>query len=132
VGKANTEAAGAYPEDLTDEIAKRIIETWKRILNLEWLRYQMQQKAKQISELQVKWLSNGKRLYEESSPTVVNPLSKDPKNCIGSKAKPRKRTRWLQEAEAGRRVVNHQSFVHGLTPNGCGGHDYETCNAMDA
>ena len=63
----------------------------------------MQQKAKQISELQVKWLSNGKRLYEESSPTVVNPLSKDPKNCIGSKAKPRKRTRWLQEAEAGRR-----------------------------
>ena len=92
----------------------------------------MQQKAKQISELQVKWLSNGKRLYEESSPTVVNPLSKDPKNCIGSKAKPRKRTRWLQEAEAGRRVVNHQSFVHGLTPNGCGGHDYETCNAMDA
>jgi site-specific DNA-cytosine methylase len=85
VGKANTEAAGAYPEDLTDEIAKRIIETWKRILNLEWLRYQMQQKAKQISELQVKWLSNEdrrrKRLYEESSPTVVNPLSKDPKKC---------------------------------------------------
>ena len=37
VRKGNTEAAGAYPPDLTDATAKKIIEAWKRILNLEWL-----------------------------------------------------------------------------------------------
>ena len=37
VRKGNTAVAGAYPPDLTDATAKKIIEAWKRILNLEWL-----------------------------------------------------------------------------------------------
>lgn len=37
VRKGNTEVGGAYPPDLTDATAKKIIEAWKPILNLEWL-----------------------------------------------------------------------------------------------
>ena len=73
VGKKNAEAAGAYPEELTAIIAKKVSETWKRVLNLEWLRYQMKQKTDKINELQVKWLQNEerrrKRIYEETAPS---------------------------------------------------------------
>ena len=58
VGKQNTEAAGACPMDLTAVIAKKIVETWKRVLNLEWLRFQMKRKSGEASELQSKWLDN--------------------------------------------------------------------------
>eukprot|EP00435_Cladocopium_sp_Y103_P073963 s637_g46.t1 len=61
-GKDATEAAG------TDAVAAKIIETWKRVLNLEWLRHQMATKSSQVSELRVKWLDNEekrrKRIYE--------------------------------------------------------------------
>ena len=87
VGKANTEAAGAYPEELTEAIAKKVIETWKRVLNLEWLRFQLQQKSNLINDLQVKWLDNEekrrKRLYEERSPSKTNPLTREPKRRKG-------------------------------------------------
>eukprot|EP00435_Cladocopium_sp_Y103_P055845 s804_g18.t1 len=83
IGKQNTEAAGAYPEELTDEIAKKIVSAWKRVLNLEWLRFQMKQKADQVNSLQSKWLANEekkrKREYEEAEPIAVNPLSHEPK-----------------------------------------------------
>eukprot|EP00435_Cladocopium_sp_Y103_P011877 s4293_g3.t1 len=85
VGKRNTEAAGAYPEELTAIIAKKIVEAWKRILNLEWLRHQMKEKTSKINELQVKWLENEerrrKRVYEETGPSVTNPLTKEPKKA---------------------------------------------------
>ena len=38
IGKGKTEAAGAYPEELADEIALLVVATWKRVLNLEWWR----------------------------------------------------------------------------------------------
>ena len=41
VGKQNTEAAGAYPEELTTEVARKVVNTWKRVLNVEWLRWQV-------------------------------------------------------------------------------------------
>ena len=71
VGKANTEAAGAYPQELTDALAVKIVETRRRVLNLEWLRFQLSQKSNRINELQVKWLDNEekrtKRIYEEGA-----------------------------------------------------------------
>lgn len=83
VGKANTEAAGAYPQELTDALAVKIVETWKRVLNLEWLRFQLNRKSSQINELQVKWLENEekrrKRIYDEGEPLSVKPLTQEPK-----------------------------------------------------
>ena len=52
MGKQKTEAAGAYPEEPTDAVAKKIVETWKRVLNLEWLRYQFKMKSNLINKLQ--------------------------------------------------------------------------------
>lgn len=54
VGKSATEAAGAYPEELTDAIAAKVMDTWKRTLNLDWLRHQMTVKAGEVNELQKK------------------------------------------------------------------------------
>ena len=83
LGRAYTEAAGAYPEELTEAMAAKIVETWKRVLNLEWLRYQMKMKTTQVNQLQIKWLENEekrrKRVYEDTSPVYVNPLSTKPK-----------------------------------------------------
>eukprot|EP00435_Cladocopium_sp_Y103_P072540 s106_g40.t1 len=91
IGKQNTEPAGAYPEELTDAVAKKVISAWKRILNLEWLRYQLAQKADQVNELQKKWLANEekkrKREYEDAEPVDTRPLSQEPKSMgAGSKA----------------------------------------------
>lgn len=82
-GRTRRLHAGACPEDLANAIAAKVVETWKRILNLEWLRFQMQQKSDMISQLQVKRLENEerrrKRIYEDASPSFVNPLSQEPK-----------------------------------------------------
>ena len=70
---------------MTDAIAVKIVETRKRILNLEWLRYQMKMKSNLVNTLQIKWLDNEekrrKRVYEEASPTNVNPLSSEQKKA---------------------------------------------------
>jgi hypothetical protein len=84
IGKGNTEAAGAYPPDLTDAIAKKIVEAWKRILNLEWLRYQLQQKFDKVNKLQERWLENEekrrKRVYVEEEPSNTRPLTGEVKS----------------------------------------------------
>ena len=60
-----------------------MVETWKRVLNLEWLRYQLRQKTDKINELQIIWLQNEekrqKKIYEETAPVNTNPLSSEPK-----------------------------------------------------
>ena len=79
VGKGNTEVGGAYPPDLTDATAKKIIEAWKRILNLEWLWYQLQQKSDKVNKLQGRWLENEekrrKRVYVEEEPSNTRLLT---------------------------------------------------------
>ena len=88
MGKQKTEAAGAYPEEPTDAVAKKIVETWKRVLNLEWLRYQFKMKSNLINKLQAsnQWLENEerrrKRVYEDSAPENQQALSSEPKKVV--------------------------------------------------
>lgn len=60
-------------------IASKIIESWKRTLNLEWLCYVIKQRASEINDLQVKWVTNEekrrKRLFDDGVPLKVNPLT---------------------------------------------------------
>ena len=95
VGKQNTEAAGAYPEELTTEVARKVVNTWKRVLNLEWLRWQVMQRSSQVSELQAKWLKNEerkrKRDYDDAAPVTTNPLSSDTTRRSQKQWKPRAR-----------------------------------------
>ena len=58
VGKQCTEAAGEYPAELANIIAKNIVATWKRTLNLEFWRYKLAMKQDEVSELQKKWVVN--------------------------------------------------------------------------
>ena len=80
VGKHDAEPAGAYPEELTDAVAQKVISAWKRILNLEWWRFEVAKKSNQVNSLQAKWLANEekkrKRKYEDAKPLQTNPLSK--------------------------------------------------------
>ena len=79
VGKRQTEASGEYPPDPAKEVAKSVVSTWKRVLNLERWRFQLQQREHEVSELQKKWLVNEekrrKRIYEEAEPEYQNPLT---------------------------------------------------------
>ena len=90
IGKTQTEAAGAYPPELASEVAKRIVATWKRILNLEWWRHRIEVGESEVSELQKKWLANEekrrKRLYEEKEPIYQNSLSASKKAKLVAKA----------------------------------------------
>ena len=49
-------------------VAEKVVATWKRIIKLEWLRYEMDHKKDEINELNAKWVSNEekrrKRIYE--------------------------------------------------------------------
>ena len=58
IGKDKTEEAGAYPEDLATEIAKKVVQSWKRTLSLEWWRYREASCSEEVSQLQKKWLAN--------------------------------------------------------------------------
>ena len=66
VGKEKTEAAGEYPDLLCEEIAVKVVRSWKRTLNLEWWRNQVKIKGKEISELQMKWLANEEKKLDKS------------------------------------------------------------------
>lgn len=60
---------------------QKVIGAWKRILNLEWWRFQVSNKSSQVSSLQAKWLANEekkrKRDYLEAGLTNTNPLLKE-------------------------------------------------------
>ena len=58
IGKASTEAAGEYPVELCETIAKAVVAIWKRVANLEWWRYQVETKAGEVGDLQKAWLEN--------------------------------------------------------------------------
>lgn len=96
-----------YPEELTQEIARKVVNTWKRVLNLEWLRWQIHWSS-QVSELQAKWLKNEekkrKREYDDAEPVATNPLSTEKRfDKVTSKAveaKP-KETEELPSSSAG-------------------------------
>ena len=90
VGKTQTEAAGAYPPELASAVAKLIVATWKRVINLEWWRYRLEVGEAQVSEPQKKWLTNEerrrKRIYEETEPVYQNSLSAAKKVKLVAKA----------------------------------------------
>lgn len=56
MGKAKTEAAGEYPEELATEVAKLIVMTWKRVLGLEWWRHKVATSEEEVSQYSKKWL----------------------------------------------------------------------------
>ena len=58
LGKAKTEEAGEYPDELAALVAQLIVDVWKRVVNLEFLRYQLSVKKENISTLQAKWVEN--------------------------------------------------------------------------
>ena len=63
VGEQNTEAAGAYPEELTTMVA---------------IKYQLKVKSNRINNIQVKRLENEerrrKRVYEENAPSKTDSI----------------------------------------------------------
>ena len=61
VGKAATEPAGQYPRELCEVIAKAVVNSWKRVINLEWWRFQLEEKSDQVGKLQKAWLENEER-----------------------------------------------------------------------
>ena len=65
VGKAKTEPAGAYPTELCQAVAEAIVKTWKRILNLEWWRHELEMKGNEVSQLQKLWLENEEKRCEK-------------------------------------------------------------------
>ena len=58
LGKSKTEELGEYPEELAALVAQLLVDVWKRVVNLEFLRYQMNLKKENISTLQAKWVEN--------------------------------------------------------------------------
>ena len=61
LGKSKTEEAGEYAEELAALVAQLVVDVWKRVVNLEFLRYQMNIKKVNISTLQAKWVENEDR-----------------------------------------------------------------------
>ena len=55
-GKKLTEAAGEYPQELAEEVAKMIIMTWKRVLGLEYWRHKVETCAEEVSQYSKIWL----------------------------------------------------------------------------
>lgn len=74
-----------------------MVNTRKRVLNLEWLRWQVMQTSSQVSELQARWLKNEerkrKRDYDDAAPVTTNPLSSDATRRSQKQWKPRARER---------------------------------------
>ena len=58
VGKQMTSLAAEYPQGLAEAVAKEVVVSWKKTLNLEWWRYQIETKSQEVGELQKKWLEN--------------------------------------------------------------------------
>ena len=58
VGKAATEEAGAYPKALAEAVAKKIVNNFKKTLDLEWWRFMMATKKAEVTSLQESWIRN--------------------------------------------------------------------------
>ena len=79
IGKRETEAAGAYPEELAEQIAIRMVRSWRRVLNLEWWRHLASVRGLELSSLERQRLANDNkkvRAEEETrDPAKQNPLT---------------------------------------------------------
>ena len=53
-----TARAAEYPTALAGLIAGEAVAVWKKKLNLEWWRYQVETKSQAVNELQKAWLEN--------------------------------------------------------------------------
>ena len=53
-----TSLAAEYPQGLAEAVAKEVVASWKKTLNLEWWRYQIETKSQEVGDLQKKWLEN--------------------------------------------------------------------------
>jgi len=69
LGKAKTERAGRYPDDLCEAVAKLVLAGWKRIIKLEFWRHQVAQQEKAVSEMQHKWLINEEKRFDKPRET---------------------------------------------------------------
>lgn len=58
VGKAATEEAGAYPKALVEVIARKIVNNFRKTLDLEWWRYMMATRKAEVTSLQESWIRN--------------------------------------------------------------------------
>ena len=65
IGKSKTEPAGRYPDELCEEVAKLIVEGWKRTLKLEFWRWQVALQEKTVSDLQQRWLKNEEKNFDK-------------------------------------------------------------------
>ena len=50
-----------WPTALAELIAGEAMAVWKKTLNLEWWRYQVETKSQAVNELQKAWLENGEK-----------------------------------------------------------------------
>eukprot|EP00435_Cladocopium_sp_Y103_P052211 s157_g16.t1 len=74
VGKSMTAKAAEYPWALCEAVATEVVAIWKKTLNLEWWRFQMETKAQEVNELQKAWLKNEEK--KERGDTSRTPASK--------------------------------------------------------
>ena len=79
VGKEASTKAGVYPPDLCKAIAKLIVASWKRTLNLEFWRHRCSRASQEVSSLQQKWLANEEkrlaRVQSEKAALSIKPES---------------------------------------------------------
>ena len=68
IGKKATEEAGAYPEDLVSIVARKIINSFKKTLDLEWWRFMMATRKAEVTELQESWIRNIDRKRQMKRP----------------------------------------------------------------
>lgn len=68
VGKAATEEAGAYPKALAEAVAKKIVNNFKKTLDLEWWRFMMATKKAEVTSLQESWIRNMDRKRQMKRP----------------------------------------------------------------
>lgn len=96
-GQAEHRGSWSLPRGADTEVARKVVNTRKRVLNLEWLRWQVMQTSSQVSELQARWLKNEerkrKRDYDDAAPVTTNPLSSDATRRSQKQWKPRARER---------------------------------------
>ena len=57
-GKELTERAAEYTSELSMAVAVEVVAMWKRTLNLEWWRWQLETKTQEVNELQKAWVEN--------------------------------------------------------------------------
>ena len=96
-GKSKTEPAAEYPEGLCRQVAERIVGTWKRIVMLEWLRYEMDVKKDKVNELSAKWVTNEERRRKRLLMSSAGPSKKARKEMENKRAIGGSKMTWNRE-----------------------------------